>query len=154
MLNTRDHVSPNHWNVARFERWDKMAPEQEFALIAVVLAFFVADVQLKRKAMLAWSKLKLARHPVALFISSKAMSELRVVPDGVQERYCALFMYLVDTFEPDARFVVDEWGAFEVKLPWGDTFSGDAYGQFPLYLDANALNKRLALLKEDVHELA
>jgi hypothetical protein len=154
MLNTQDHVTPNHWSVSRFERWAKMEPQKEFELISVVLAFFVADVMLKSKAMRAWNKLKLAGHPVAWLMTARAMSELRIVPEGIQERYNALFMYLVDSAEPEAEFVIDEWGAFEVRLPWGDVFSGDAYGQFPLYLDATALTRRIALFEGDAVAMA
>ena len=153
MLNTTDHVSPNHWSVSCFERWDKMAPEQEFALIAVVLAFFAADVRLKRSAMEAWSKLKNAGHPVAMDVSPRTMGERRMTPDGVQERYSALFMHLVSSAEPQVKFGVDQWGSFEVRLPWGDVFSGDISGQFPLFLDAKALISRIELLKEEADEL-
>lgn len=148
MYNMTDYVHPFHWNVEDFEALPGLSPEQEFDAIAPVAIYFAADVCYKEKARGAWNKLKAANHPVVADMTAQEMLQERSAPEGINERYNALFMYLCCQTWTSAVFDQDRWGALTVAES-GDRdakqLAGACHGQFPWYATSSMLKTRLQI---------
>jgi hypothetical protein len=115
-----------------------------------VAIYFFADDRYKACAQQAWKHLRKLKHPVSDGLTPKQMAESDSPPDGIHERYKALFMHLCKKTWPDATFEQDEWGGLVVASnERDDTFSGSGQGQFAWFSSASALVERLGLAHED-----
>ena len=145
-LNLGDHVTPNHWSTASFEKFETLSMDAEFDLIAPLLVFFRADCSLRTKARAASLALKKAGHPV--MEGQSVRDAIKDEPDGLIARYNALVMAIVEEENPSAEAYIDSYGAFCYRLGDDQTIAaGDAMSLFGFYLDADALRARVNLLQ-------
>lgn len=145
-LNMNDWVTPNHWDVERFEQCRGLSPKKEFALIAPVLIYFEADATWTDKARAALKKLRKAKHPLIENIDQPIEAILRMhrTPDGLTNRYNALVMWLADEVHNGIESYIDKWGAFAFKVGSDhDVLAGDAPGHFAFFDTFEYLRDRI-----------
>lgn len=151
MLNMNQIVHPYQWDLDKFVEFDRLTPSQEFDLIAPVAIYFQADVCFKDKARKAWNKLRALDHPVAASMAASEMVKEMGTPDGIHERYKALFMFLCRQEWPSAEFTVDQYGGLAVKKSGDagdDEMSGDGQGEYPWFESSSLLLDRLKMKVE------
>ena len=145
-LNMEDWVTPNHWNIERFEHCCALDPKTEFALIAPVLIYFEADARWTDRARAALKKLRKAKHPLIENIdqSVEAILRMRSTPDGLTNRYNALVMWLADKVHSGIESYIDEWGAFAFKVGSDHAvLAGDSPGHFAFFHTFQYLQDRI-----------
>lgn len=143
MLNMDKWVTPNHFKVGDFEKFEALTPDEEFDLIAPITVYFQADLCVKKAARVALRKLKSLKHPL---VEGESVEELlETEPTGLVNRYNALIMAIVNDTAPDADAYIDEYGAFGFNI--GDdscALMGDKSGIFAFYLSAKLVRERFA----------
>lgn len=144
MLNMTGWVTPNHFDVSNFEEFQALSPAQEFDLIAPIMIYFGADLNYCDKAKLAAKELKRLKHPFMEDISVKELINSNVTPEGLENRYNALVMKLVDEQSPEAEAYIDSCGAFGFKLDDDSgVLMGDNSGMFAFHASAKSIENRL-----------
>lgn len=143
MLNMDTWVTPNHFHVRDFETFGSLTPDAEFDLVAPVLAYFQADNRLRDKARAALKELMALQHPLVADQSLGAM--LQAMPEGLDNRYNALMMAIVEDAAPGTASRIDTWGAFAFVIGTDtNVLCGDAAGFFAFCLKASDVRKRVA----------
>lgn len=149
-LNMDGWVTPNHFNVADFEKFGPLSARQEFDLIAPITVYYEADLQYKSQARAALQQLKKLGHPV---VADKPISDIledNRTPDGLVNRYNALMMAIVEEVAPGTESYIDEYGSFGFRIGNDDNvLMGDASSMFACYMNANAVVERVESALED-----
>ena len=149
-LNMDGWVTPNHFNVADFEKFGSLTARQEFDLIAPIAVYHMADLKYKSQARAALQQLKKLGHPL---VADKSVSEIledNSAPDGLGNRYNALMMAIVEEVAPGTESYIDEYGSFGFRIGDDDSvLMGDASGIFAYYMNANAVVERVESALED-----
>ncbi len=136
-------VTPNHWDVSRFEAFPGVSAAREFDMVAPVFVYFAADLLYRPQAESALKKLKRLRHPLAE-APVRAILNKNFEPDGLRERYNALMMVLADEIVPGIESHIDKHGAYAFTVGTDKcVLAGDEERAFAFYLTSALVRERL-----------
>lgn len=117
--------------------------DEIFNAVAPIFIYHKADLHFKSEACAGLRWLKTNRSKARELIPEaelKVRSVDQLDPRPFWNAYNKLFEEIVAQIT-DAKPQIDDWGIRGYRLP--SYFFGEAYGFYPLYLDASALRQRV-----------